>query len=128
MNPAYLLGVSVLVGACAPHFDIIDDSGAPMFQVQRSGVCFIGCNLRLERADGVICSGYAVGIEAGAGLSALIRCPKDPVPGTRCLVTTPLGSDAPAIGVLGALESTDQRNREAIEKALAYADQLSKTN
>ncbi|MEO0379693.1 MAG: hypothetical protein AAF252_05445 [Pseudomonadota bacterium] len=43
-------------------------------------------------------------------------------------MTTPLRTDMAAIGVLAPIKTTDERNREAIEEALAYADQFSKTN
>lgn len=99
-----------------------------MFQVQKSGVCFIGCSLRLKRADGVMCSGYAPEIEAGKGLAALMRCPEYPAPGTRSLVTTLLSNDTAAVSVLGPLKTTGQSNWDASENALAYADQFNNTN
>ncbi|MEO0403218.1 MAG: hypothetical protein AAF214_12650 [Pseudomonadota bacterium] len=120
-----LAAFSVVLG-CTPKFDLVDGDGLPLFEVQKRGVCVIGCGLRLERADGVFCSGHALEIEEGRELAAFVRCPDDPFP--RDLQTEVLDRKAPTQATLGPPKSLKQRNDEAISAALTYAATIAVTN
>ncbi|MCY4179499.1 MAG: hypothetical protein OXC60_11610 [Litoreibacter sp.] len=111
-----IIPVSLLArAACAgPAFEIVDKSGAPLFEL-REGFCFVGCNIKVQRADRTECSGFAPTIDSDTSAVVSIKCPDRP---SEILTTAPLKMDAPTVGTLETKVQYQARNKAKLNELI----------
>ena len=111
-----LATISLLgLAACSsPKFSVATPTGELLFE-GRQGVCFIGCNVRLRRPDGVACSGFTPGLQSGRPQYIQVSCPDMPLQSLR---TESWSFEQVTIGFLSLEKPLEERNRAAAEAAV----------
>ncbi|MEO0484922.1 MAG: hypothetical protein AAF092_03295 [Pseudomonadota bacterium] len=108
--------VLIMLGGCTT-FDVVDEEGNEMYAIQR-GVCFVGCDVRILRADGKKCSGFAADLQENQPANVNVYCDGEP---HLLLTTDPLNPNAPTVAHVSVLDTVEERNAAAVNAALAHS-------